>query len=79
MMPPNPAYARLANTRGSRVNDPSFERYLREEFLGGGAAAELMPNGSEKRSTVRGTFVRIVKAVLLDRNRLKPAPAPAGL
>ena len=77
MMPTDSVYAKYANTRGSRVNDPSFERYLRGEFLGGGAA-ELQPNQRKTQSTVRAAVVRFVKAALMERNRLKPAPALAG-
>lgn len=77
-MPTNPVYARLANARRPRVNDPSFERYLREEFLGGGATAELLAAQPNTRIGVRAAVIRVVKAALLELNRLKPAPAPAG-
>src|SRR3989454_495629 len=42
MMSTELVVAQYANTRGSRVNDPDLERYLREEGLDGHAAGVLI-------------------------------------
>lgn len=76
MMPNDPIYARYANTRGPRVNDPAFDRYLRGEFRGGMTPEELLPLTPGAR--VRAAVVRLIKTALFEHDRLKPVPAPAG-
>ena len=76
MMPANLVVAQYANTRGSRVNDPDLERYLRDEYPGGMTVEALLAGTVRPNGGVRAAFVRFVKAVLRDFDRLKPAPAP---
>jgi len=76
MMPTDSVMARYGNTRGSRVNDPDLERYLREEYPGGMTVEALLAGTVRPNGGVRAAFVRFVKAVLRDFDRLKPAPAP---
>ena len=75
MMPTDLVMARYANTRGSRVNDPDLERYLRDEYPGGMTVEALLVSTVQPNRGVRAAFVRFVKAVLRDFDRLKPAPA----
>ena len=79
MMPANLVVAQYANTRGSRVNDPDLERYLRDEYPGGMTVEALLAGTVRPNGGVRAAFVRFVKAVLRDFDRLKPAPAPTAL
>jgi len=76
MMPANLVVAQYANTRGSRVNDPDLERYLRDEYPGGMTVEALLAGTVRPNGGVRAAFVRFVKAVLRDFDRLKPATAP---
>src|SRR5207244_11352064 len=79
MMREDLVVAQYANTRGSRVNDPDLERYLRDEYPGGMTVEALLAGTVRPNGGVRAAFVRFVKAVLRDFDRLKPAPAPAAL
>ena len=76
MMSTELVMAQYANTRRSRVNDPDLERYLREEYPGGMTVEALLAGTVRPNGGVRSAFVRFVKAVLRDFDRLKPAPAP---
>ena len=76
MMPADSVMARYGNTRGSRVNDRDLERYLRDEYPGGMTVEALLAGTVQPNGSVRAAFVRFVKAVLRDFDRLKPAPAP---
>src|SRR2546430_14364312 len=76
MMPADLVMARYTNTRGSRVNDPDLERYLRDEYPGGMTVEALLAGTVRPNGGVRSAFVRFVKAVLRDFDRLKPAPPP---
>ena len=76
MMPADLVMARYGNTRGSRVNDPDLERYLREEYPGGRTVEALLAGTVRPNGGVRKAFVRFVKAVLRDFDRLRPTPAP---
>src|SRR5207244_12323845 len=76
MMSTELVMAQYANTRGSRVNDPDLERYLREEYPGGMTVEALLAGTVRPNGGVRAAFVRFAKAVLRDFDRLKPAPAP---
>ena len=76
MMPADLVMARYTNTRGSRVNDPDLERYLRDEYPGGMTVEALLAGTVRPNGAVRAAFVRFVKAVLRDFDRLRPTPAP---
>ncbi|HWM53742.1 MAG TPA: hypothetical protein VNP71_11355 [Thermoplasmata archaeon] len=76
MMTANLVVARYGNTRGSRVNDPDLERYLQDEYPGGMTVEALLASTVRPNGGVRAAFVRFVKTVLRDFDRLKPAPAP---
>src|SRR5438093_7038236 len=62
MMPANLVVAQYANTRGSRVNDPDLERYLRDEYPGGMTVEALLAGTVRPNGGVRAAFVRFVKA-----------------
>ena len=76
MMSTELVMVQYANTRGSRVNDPDLERYLREEYPGGMTVEALLAGTVRPNGGVRAAFVRFVKAVLRDFDRLKQTPAP---
>src|SRR2546429_4750082 len=78
MMPADLVVAQYANTRGSRVNDPDLERYLRDEYPGGMTVEALLAGTGRPHGGVRGGFVRFVQAVLPDLDRLIPTPAPVA-
>ena len=78
MMSTELVMAQYANTRGSRVNDPDLERYLREEYPGGMTVEALLAGTVRPNGGVRAAFVRFAKALLRDFDRLKPAPAPTA-
>src|SRR2546428_7386287 len=75
-MPADLVVAQYANTRGSRVNDPDLERYLRDEYPGGMTVEALLAGTVRPNGGVRAAFVRFVRAVLRDFDRLKSTPAP---
>jgi hypothetical protein len=54
-------WAEQVNTRGSRGNDPDFERYLRTEYLGGATLAALRRDSSLRRFSAGGRSVRIIR------------------
>ena len=75
-------WATRMNTRGSRGNDLSLERYLRNEYRGGMIVAELdggrsgpKQHGNGTDDGKDGTIARLVKAVLLNLPRVKAVPA----
>ncbi len=78
MMSTELVMVQYANTRGSRVNDPDLERYLREEYPGGMTVEALLAGTVRPNGGVRAAFVRFAKALLRDFDRLKPAPAPTA-
>ena len=78
MMSTELVMAQYANTRGSRVNDPDLERYLRDEYPGGMTVEALLAGTVRPNGGVRAAFVRFAKALLRDFDRLKPAPAPTA-
>src|SRR2546422_7514215 len=75
-MPADLVMAQYANTRGSRVNDPDLERYLRDEYPGGMTVEALLAGTVRPNGGGRAAFVRFVKAVLRDFDPLRPTPAP---
>ena len=78
MMSTELVMVQYANTRGSRVNDPDLERYLRDEYPGGMTVEALLAGTVRPNGGVRAAFVRFAKALLRDFDRLKPAPAPTA-
>ena len=54
-------WAEHVNTRGSRGNDPDFERYLRTEYLGGATLAALRRDSSLYGYRAAGGSVRIIR------------------
>src|SRR2546430_16665863 len=78
MMREDLVVAQYANTRGSRVNDPDLERYLRDEYPGGMTVEALLAGTVRPNGGVRAAFVRFVKAVFRGFDRLRPTPAPLG-
>src|SRR2546428_10891477 len=75
-MPADLVVAQYANTRGSRVNDPDLERYLRDEYPGGMTVEALLAGTVRPNGGVRAAFLRFFKAVLRVLNRPQPAPRP---
>src|SRR5207249_10045340 len=61
MMRADLVVAQYANTRGSRVNDPDLERYLRDEYPGGMTVEALLAGTVRPNGGVRAAFVRFVK------------------
>src|SRR2546428_10885959 len=75
-MPADLVVAQYANTRGSRVNDPDLERYLRDEYPGGMTVEALLAGTVRPNGGGRAAFVRFVRAVLRGFDRLQSTPAP---
>src|SRR5256885_2625097 len=76
MMREDLVVAQYANTRGSRVNDPDLERYLRDEYPGGMTVEALLAGTVRPHGGVRAALVRFVKAVFRGFDRLRPTPPP---
>ena len=53
-----------------------MERYLRDEYPGGMTVEALLAGTVRPNGGVRAAFVRFVKAVLRDFDRLRPTPVP---
>src|SRR2546428_9745163 len=75
-MPADLVVAQYANTRGSRVNDPDLERYLRDEYPGGMTVEALLAGTVRPNGGVRPAFIRFVRARLRDFDRLQSTPPP---
>src|SRR2546422_1250103 len=78
MMSTELVMAQYANTRGSRVNDPDLERYLREEYPGGMTVEALLAGTVRPNGGGRAALVRLAQGGLRGVRRGQPAPAPAG-
>src|SRR2546425_6720413 len=78
MMSTELVMAQYANTRGSRVNDPDLERYLREEYPGGMTVEALLAGTVRPNGGGPAAFVRFAKAVFRGFDRLQTAPPPIG-
>src|SRR2546422_7942024 len=76
MMPADLVMARYTNTRGSRVNDPDLERYLRDEYPGGMTVEALLAGTGLPHGGGRAAVVRFLQAPLRGLQPVQPAPAP---
>src|SRR2546426_12083664 len=76
MMSTELVMAQYANTRGSRVNDPDLERYLREEYPGGMTVEALLAGTVRPNGGGRAALVRLAEGGLRGFDRLQPAPPP---
>src|SRR3989449_9320144 len=77
-MPADLVVAQYANTRGSRVNDPDLERYLRDEYPGGMTVEALLAGTGRPHGGGRRASLRLGGVAFGGPLRLKPSPAPHG-
>src|SRR5256885_9891073 len=78
MMREDLVVAQYANTRGSRVNDPDLERYLRDEYPGGMTVEALLAGTVPPNGGVRGAFFPFLKAVFRGFDPPQPSAPPMG-
>src|SRR2546426_11440045 len=76
MMSTELVMAQYANTRGSRVNDPDLERYLREEYPGGMTVEALLAGTVRPNGGGRAGLRPLPEARFRGFHPAKPAPPP---
>src|SRR2546422_6099914 len=78
MMPADLVMARYTNTRGSRVNDPDLERYLRDEYPGGMTVEALLAGTGRPNGGGPAALLPLVKGGFWGFRSVKPPPPPMG-
>src|SRR5256886_17627801 len=76
MMREDLVVAQYANTRGSRVNDPDLERYLRDEYPGGMTVEALLAGTVRPNGGGRAALRPLVQGRLRGLRPAQPPPPP---